>query len=176
VNITLIFAAVVPGGMDLILFRHGKAGKRNDYKGDDFFRPLTDEGIQDLIRIAGWLGHHGPAPDVIASSPLTRASQTAGIVGKELHFDRPPENWDELRPGTDPESVLLRMEGVPEDRTVILVGHEPDLSTLGAYILTGRKVPFFTLSKGGLALLEEVRPGQAGSGILSMLLPARLMK
>lgn len=162
--------------MDLILFRHGKAGKRKEYTGDDFFRPLTDEGIQDLILIAGWLRRHVPGPDLIATSPLTRAFQTAEIVAKELHTNRAPETWDELAPGNDPETVIRRMRSLPEDRRIIVVGHEPDLSTLGAYLLTGKQVPFFTLSKGGLAFLEDVIPGQAGSGTLAMLLPARLMR
>ena len=162
--------------MDLILFRHGKAGKRKDYTGDDFSRPLTDEGIQELILIAGWLRDQVPDPNLIATSPLTRASQTAEIVAKELHTNRTYETWAELAPGNDPESVLMRMKSIPEDRTIIVVGHEPDLSTLGAYVLTGRKVPIFTLSKGGLAFLEEVNPGEAGSGSLRMLLPARLMR
>jgi phosphohistidine phosphatase len=162
--------------MDLILFRHGKAGKRKDYTGDDFSRPLTDEGIQELILIAGWLRRQVPDPDLIATSPLTRATRTAEIVAKELHTNRAPETWTELAPGNDPETVLLRLRSFSEDRTIMVVGHEPDLSTLGAYVLTGRTVPMFTLSKGGLAFLKDVVPGQAGSGTLAMLLPARLMR
>jgi phosphohistidine phosphatase len=162
--------------MDLILFRHGKAGKRKEYMGDDFFRPLTDEGIQDLILIAGWLRRQVPDPDLIATSPLTRASQTAEIVAKELHTGRALETWDELAPGNDPEAVLERLGTIPDDRTIIVVGHEPDLSTLGAYALTGSKVPFFTLTKGGLAFLKDLIPGKAGSGTLSMLMPARVMR
>jgi phosphohistidine phosphatase len=162
--------------MDLILFRHGKAEKRKDYTGDDLSRPLTDEGIQELILIAGWLRRHVPDAELIATSPLTRATQTAEIVAKELHTNSGPQIWTELAPGNDPESALMRLRSIPEERTIVVVGHEPDLSTLGAYVLTGRKVPIFTLSKGGLALLKDVIPGEAGSGTLSMLLPARLMR
>jgi phosphohistidine phosphatase SixA len=147
--------------MDVLLLRHGKAGKRKEYTGNDRFRPLTDEGIQDLILIA---------------SPLTRASQTAEIVAKELHVHRAPDTWDELSPGNDPQAVLMRLEKVPAVGTIILVGHEPDLSAFGAFVLTGRNDSLFTLSKGGLAVLKDVNPGRAGSGSLYLLMPARLMR
>jgi phosphohistidine phosphatase SixA len=114
--------------MDILLLRHGKAGKRKEYTGNDRFRPLTDEGIQDLILIAGWLRRQFPDPGIIATSPLTR------------------------------------------------VGHEPDLSKFGAFVLTGRNDSFFALSKGGLAVLNDVNPVQAGSGSLYLLMPARLMR
>jgi len=162
--------------MDILLLRHGKAGKRKEYSGNDRFRPLTDEGIQDLILISGWLSRHVPEPDVIATSPLTRASQTAEIVAKELHAHRSIETWDELSPGNDPQAVLMKLEKVPEVGTIILVGHEPDLSTFGAFMLTGRNDSFFTLSKGGVAIIKDVNPEQAGSGSLYLLMPARLMR
>jgi phosphohistidine phosphatase len=165
-----------PDGMDILLLRHGKAGKRKEYTGNDRFRPLTDEGIQDLILIAGWLRRQFPDPGVIATSPLTRASQTAEIVAKELHVHRALETWDELSPGNDNEALFRRLERVPEAGTIMLVGHEPDLSKFGAFVLTGRNDSFFTLSKGGLAVLKDVNPGQAGSGSLYLLMPARLMR
>ncbi|MBP1927807.1 phosphohistidine phosphatase [Methanolinea mesophila] len=162
--------------MDLILFRHGKAGKRKEYTGDDRLRPLTDEGIQDLVLIAGWLRRQDTEPGLIATSPLARASQTAAILADELQSGSSPETWDELSPGNDPETVLQKIGTVKKNAVVILVGHEPDLSILGAYILTGRTVPFFSLSKGGLAYIEEGVPGRAGTGALRMLMPARLMR
>ncbi len=161
--------------MDILLLRHGKAGKRKEYTGNDRFRPLTDEGIQDLILIAGWIRRHFPDPDVIAASPLTRASQTAEIVAKELHMGSPIEIWDELSPGNDNEALFRRLERVQEDRTIMLVGHEPDLSMYGSFVLSGRNESFFSLSKGGLAVLNDVTPGQTGSGSLYLLMPARLM-
>jgi phosphohistidine phosphatase len=161
--------------MDIILFRHGKAGKSKEYPVDDFSRPLTDEGRHELVQIAGWLRRQFPDPDLIATSPLTRASQTAEIVAKELRTNRSFETWDELAPGNDPKTVLHRMRIIPKDQKIIIVGHEPDLSTFGAYILTGKKIPFFTLSKGGLAILKDVTPRQAGSGSLHLLMPAKLM-
>ena len=162
--------------MDILLLRHGKAGKRKEYQGNDLFRPLTDEGIQDLILIAGWIRGRLQDPDVIATSPLTRASQTAEIVANELQLGSPIETWDELSPGNDAESVLRRLEKVQEDGTIMLVGHEPDLSTFGAFVLTGRNDAFFTLSKGGLAVLKDINPGKAGSGSLYLLMPSRMMR
>jgi phosphohistidine phosphatase len=162
--------------MDILLLRHGKAGKRKEYTGNDRLRPLTNEGIRDLVLIAGWLRRQFPDPDIIATSPLTRASQTAEIVAKELHAHRAIETWDELSPGNDNEALFRRLERVPEAGTIMLVGHEPDLSKFGAFVLTGRTDSFFTLSKGGLAVLNDVTPEQAGSGSLYLLMPAGLMR
>jgi len=162
--------------MDILLLRHGKAEKRKEYQGNDLFRPLTDEGIQDLILITGWIRRQLPDPDVIATSPLTRASRTAEIVAKELQLGSPIESWEELSPGKDPEALFRRLEGVWEDGTIMLVGHEPDLSTFGAFVLTGRNDAFFTLSKGGLAVLKDVNPGKAGSGSLYLPMPSRMMR
>ena len=111
---------------------------------------------------------------VLASSPLTRAVQTAEIVAAEYGCEIVP--LEALAPGHDPEEAVGWLREQQPQLTVGLVGHEPHLSTLVGYLLTGRPASFLDLKKGGACLLEMTAPLQLCGGALEWLLTPRALR
>lgn len=113
--------------------------------------------------------------DVLATSPLARAYQTAEIVSKG--YDEVPITVvDALSQGSDRTELL---EWIREHRpgiTIALVGHNPDLEDMLAWLLAVRQHGFVRLKKAGAALLSfDVMP-TPGAGVLQWLLtPAQLV-
>jgi len=142
--------------MELYLLKHAIAKERDEWKGSDEARPLTSEGRTKLDEIAAGMKQVVPKLDLILSSPLVRAWQTAGIVAKAYGM----KNSDKLRdtvalaPDSKFDSLFAELEERANDRHVLLVGHQPHLGDLIAYLIAdgfARSVP---LKKGGLACLE----------------------
>lgn len=112
--------------------------------------------------------------DLIASSPLTRAIQTMDVLSKKypdaattvVGALEPIQNYETFR------EWLGRLEGV---ETVAAIGHEPHLSGLAAWLVTGNEKPFFEFKKGGACLIEFEGAVASGGGQLRWLLtPAQL--
>ncbi len=115
-------------------------------------------------------GDHGH-PDLLLTSPLLRARETAKIAGKAWKV-KPTE--EPLLAGGTPEALLAAVATHPEDSVVALVGHEPDLGRLLAHVVggVGERLPF---KKGGAALVE-LEGGEAGEGRLIWFMPPRLLR
>src|SRR5260221_1536415 len=93
--------------MRVILFRHGPAGERDAARWpDDSLRPLTSEGAQLTRRVATGLARIEPAIDQVVASPFARARQTAQVVADVLRIGT-VEELDALRPGADPDAIVL---------------------------------------------------------------------
>ncbi len=152
--------------MELYFLRHGDA---EDPRPDlpDAQRALTEEGVRTTESEALGLRKLGLAPGVILTSPLLRARQTAEIVARALGAGEPIAE-DELASGCDIDRLARALSRHPGHEQVIVVGHEPDFSTMIGELVGGAKVE---LKKGGLALvsLSEVAPG---AGVLRWLLTA----
>lgn len=146
--------------MDLYLVRHGLAGQHGDYANDDE-RPLTDEGKRKTRQIAKRLHELGLKFSLILSSPLVRATQTAEILQAEK-LGKSLEIVDYLAPGGDMQSWLswLATWSTP-DKTLALVGHEPDLSAWAELLVWGEVREKIVLKKAGtigLSLPDEGTP------------------
>ena len=91
--------------MNLFLLRHGLAveGGGLDYA-HDCARPLTLAGRSQLHQIAAALRVMALRFDVILSSPLVRAQETAGVVAAALKIKTEPVEVDELKPSGDKKS------------------------------------------------------------------------
>lgn len=141
--------------MDLFLMRHGKAGARTPSAADSS-RALTSAGAREVKKTASGLRRAGISFDHVASSPLTRAMETARIVAaagtaagsraaagggrkKGAGSARPPavHRWDELKPEAAAESALDRIAGLAYDSSVLLVGHEPGMTALLGLLVSG---------------------------------------
>lgn len=149
--------------MILYFLRHGKAGSPT--RGDDDARELTVAGIDALRRAAPLWRRVNLRPDVVLSSPLVRARQTADLVteaiGGEVRVD------DRLRPGAGWGDLARAMSTYPDARRVLFVGHEPDLSRTVAHLTGAASVRMRT---GGLACLEFYGIPEPGGGELAWLL------
>ncbi len=159
--------------MQILIIRHAKAGQRGllGFIGKkDATRPLTDAGRRDMRKAARGLQKLVPEIDVIASSPLARARETADIVSRR-YDDIPVMELAPLAPGGSKEDVLAWLRDQKATATVVLVGHEPDLGILASWLLGGGAESFLSLKKGAACLIEMSEKPTPGSGRLEWLLP-----
>lgn len=156
--------------MKLYFLRHGLAGERAGWKGDDAARPLTKEGIAKMNKSAATLAKLGLELDLIITSPLVRAYQTAEIVAQQL--DMQHKLVKEARLGTEfgPMSLLQILADHPGANGLMLVGHEPGMSETVRYLTGGGQV---VLEKGGLACVHVADKSLKGE--LVWLLPPEVL-
>jgi phosphohistidine phosphatase len=138
--------------MDLFILRHavavecGTPGYRRDRD-----RPLTPEGEKKMRRIAKGL----QALDVILSSPFVRAKRTAEIVAELFQAEDHLVFTDALAVGGDHCVLIKELQShFSKSRSILLVGHEPSLSTLISILLGGDSQLPITLKKGGVCKLS----------------------
>jgi phosphohistidine phosphatase len=157
--------------MKLLILRHASAVPPNDPEVADEDRPLTPRGRKRFKKAVKGLAEVTDPPDVLLTSPLRRARETAEIAGKAWKV-APME--EPLLAGGSPEALLSAISVHPGDSTVALVGHEPDASRFLAHLLGGvaERLPF---KKGGAALVE-LDDGAAGAGRLIWFMPPRLLR
>src|SRR5262245_34469353 len=106
--------------MDLILWRTAEAEENSQ----DLERPLTARGRKQCERVAGWLDQRLPSRFAVISSPALRAKQTAESLGIPVKPDKA------LAPGASARQIL-ETAGWPDYKgVVVLVGHQPDLSSV----------------------------------------------
>lgn len=163
--------------MKLLIFRHGPAGQREEWEAegqDDRLRPLTPKGKKEVRRAAAGLARLVPALDVLATSPWTRAAQTAEIVNQE--YNRALVELEALTADRRPEDLMPWLREQSRHEVVGLVGHEPQLGLLVGYLLVGKSVSFVDLKKGGACLAEIADPSKPGTGRLEWLLSDRELR
>jgi phosphohistidine phosphatase len=155
--------------MRLYFLRHGDAEEgRPDLP--DMERRLTPEGKEELAVVARGMKQLGVKVDRILTSPARRAQETAAIAAAALGGKQLLLEDARLSPGCGFASLRSLLAEHPADR-VMLVGHEPDFSSLIATLTGAGQVD---MKKAGLARLdlEEVSPGSA---ILEWLLPPKVL-
>ncbi len=152
--------------MQLLVVRHGIAEDQETWAPrDDKLRPLTDEGKKKMKEAAKGLRSLVPRLDVLATSPLTRAVQTAALLAKV--YDRSDAiPVDALAPGQRPPVVASWLRTQAVQKTVALVGHEPGLGDLTTWLTTGDERSFLELGKGGACLLDLGEHIDAGEAML----------
>ena len=152
--------------MLIYFLRHGEADWP-DWKKPDDERPLTEKGKKEMHEVGAFLANLSVKPDVVLTSPLPRASQTAEITAR--YIDAKCVEEESLAPGFGRSELkkLLQNRG---GKSVMLVGHEPDFSRTVCKLTGGR----IKLSKAGVALVE-VDAGLS-CGKLLWLFPPKIAK
>lgn len=162
--------------MRLLLLRHAIAEEREDFAKtgkDDRLRPLTDEGRKKMKQGAKGLRRILPDVGLLATSPLTRAAQTGAIVDS-VYGGLKEVEIAELAPDADPAD-FLRWLRKQKAETIAAVGHEPSISLVLSWLLTGTERRLFFFRKGGACLLELSDEAAAGAATLVWALtPAQL--
>jgi len=164
--------------LDLLVIRHAIAEDRERFAATgapDALRPLTPGGARKMERAARGLGRVAPRVSALASSPLVRAVETARIVAPALGLD----GFDELRalaPGARPGSLLDWLRARPGDGAAAVVGHEPHLGRLIAFLLDGGKRAFAELRKGGACLIAFDGAPAPAAGELRWLLTSSQLR
>jgi len=137
--------------MKLYFLRHGLAGERSEWTGDDCDRPLIREGKKRMAREAARMKALKLNVEYIISSPLVRAHQTAEIVARHLGLlDRLIDD-ELLKPGFDVGALKEILKRHAAAEAIMLVGHEPDFSSIISSIIGGGRITF---KKGGLACVN----------------------
>lgn len=163
--------------MDLYALRHAIAVDRGteEYVQDDSRRPLTRKGIRRMRRAARGVRRLGLTVDLILSSPYLRARETAEIVATALD-DTTLELFQPLAAEIPPEQALRqiarRAEGL---KSLLLVGHEPQLSAMASLLIAGNPDLALELKKGGMFKIEAEQL-QAGTGVLEWWLTSRHLR
>jgi phosphohistidine phosphatase len=152
--------------MLIYFLRHGEADWP-DWKKPDDERPLTEKGKKEMHEVGAFLANLSVKPDVVLTSPLPRAAQTAEIAAPYL--DAKCVEDECLSPGFGRSELkqLLKKRGFA---SVMLVGHEPDFSKTVAK-LTGARIK---LAKAGIALVDV--DADLRGGRLLWLFPPKIAK
>jgi phosphohistidine phosphatase len=161
--------------MNLYILRHASAGTRRPNPALDLKRPLDKEGKEQCLRLAHLLNALKISFDLVVSSPLKRALQTAQFVATETGY----ENRIHISTGLAPEATLADFKQMLQEagdcENVLAVGHNPNLQTfLGALLLPAQKggtaavVPLIRLRKASLA---RVTIGAGTAGLLGLIDP-----
>ncbi|MCX8109264.1 MAG: phosphohistidine phosphatase SixA [Verrucomicrobiae bacterium] len=164
--------------MNIYFLRHGIAISRST-RGctSDATRPLTNKGRSKLLAAARAMKKMKLKFDKILSSPYERAKQTAQLIAKELRTSGEIIYTPALAPTSDSWSVIRAVHNLsPHPTNVLLVGHEPLLSTTISILLAGKPNLQLKLKKGGLAKLSVRRLRSGSCARLNWLLTPAQMK
>ncbi len=152
--------------MRIYLVRHGDAVPE-DEAGSDRDRWLSPKG-REAARVLGRLLREARVePDAIVCSPLPRAVQTAELVAAGLDYLAHIPSWRCLEPSAQPRIAAQQLPALGE--SVIVVGHEPSISSLGAFLLGRPSFPPFRTAQ--CCAIEDLKPTFTARADLAQILP-----
>ena len=144
--------------MIVYFLRHASAGQHVMDPKKDETRPLDKEGIEQCGYIGRALAAMDTQIDVVISSPLKRATQTASLVANEIGHEGKLQIEDGLRPGSAFADFTKLLTKYQRYDFIMLVGHNPNLSEFLSRLIsggTGRGA--VDLKKGAVARVETSR-------------------
>lgn len=163
--------------MDLVVIRHAIAGDREEWARTgkpDRDRPVTVEGRKRMQQNARGIHALVPELHLLATSPFTRAAETAAVVADEYGGLEVVE-LPALAHGGALEAVRDWLAQRTEE-LIAVVGHEPDLGCLISWLVMGSPESAVPLKKGGAALVRFAGTPDPGAGELRWLAPPKLLR
>lgn len=155
--------------MRLHLLRHADASIPREIDDERF---LSEKGWTQARRVARFCKAHRIDFTLVLSSPVRRARETAEIVAKRLDVKMITVPW--LACGMAAPNALQELEASRDHASVLLVGHEPDLSRFAAHLLGLAENDQIRVQKASLTCID-LEPWRAGAGRLQFSVPCRLM-
>jgi phosphohistidine phosphatase len=164
--------------MQILLLRHAEA---EPHAATDATRALTTKGLKQAENVGKFCLKHGLVPEIILSSPLTRAEETARLVARALDLPSLVQIESFLRAGMTADRALsgirasfielMKKQNALEKTSMMLVGHEPDFSNLVGALIGGRaeSVHFRKATLVGVTLQEL----KLGAGTIEFVIPVR---
>jgi phosphohistidine phosphatase len=162
--------------VELYLVRHGIAAEREEYD-EDALRPLTGEGKRKTKKVAQQLFDLGLRFDLILTSPLVRARQTADIL-KAIGLSSQLEESTDLTPEGDINSWLKWLEEWQNKggSKLALVGHEPNLGEWTEILVWGEAKGNLLVKKAGVIGIQLPESGCAiAHSLLFWLTPPKFL-
>jgi phosphohistidine phosphatase len=163
--------------MELFILRHGEAGQRLPSNPSDRQRSLTATGKEEVTEVAKTLRKIGTKFDVIASSPLKRAYETADIVASVFKISNKLQTWSELAPEGVRTEVYRKICRLRQENSILLVGHEPQLSEMINDIIHKSRIKSgrIVLKKAGLVRIRILACNPVLSGELRWLITPEIL-
>lgn len=153
--------------MTLLLIRHATAAAHGLF-GGDLVRNLVEKGQEQSRRVGRFLQKHELTPEVVLSSPVLRAIETAKLLAEEGCPKPIIEPW--LSCGMTPEVALHQLSAYQKFNRIAIVGHEPDFSALVEHILAAETYSI-RVKKASIISLELGR-----HPMLNFSIPSKFLK
>lgn len=157
--------------MKCYFVRHGSAVDAGEWSGTDFDRPLAPDGRERMTRAAKTFAALRPEIDVIVTSPLLRAKQTAKILAKRLALDDRLVEDARLGGGFGMTALGEILAEHASADGIVLVGHEPAMSRTVGELVGSADVEF---KPGSVACVQLPDPASL-RGTLLWLVPAKIL-
>src|ERR1700684_2109102 len=147
--------------MNLYILRHASAGVRRVDPAIDVKRPLDKEGKEQCLLVARYLNALRIQFDVIVSSPLKRALQTASLVGTEVAYDSKIQVTEAVSPSGTVSGFQALINSLSAHDNVLVVGHNPNLPEFVGSLICSPRAASIRMRKGAIARVDcSSRPGQ----------------
>ena len=159
--------------MEIYFLRHASAGEPKLNRAKDDQRPLDKLGIEQCHIVGHALAALKPRLEVIISSPLVRARQTAEIVAEELGHKDEIVMDEALRPEASYEQFEELLARHKDKDAILVVGHNPSQTEFLNRLVTGSDGESIELKKGALARVDKDGSKPA---TLKWLLPPKLVR
>ena len=163
--------------MQLYIVRHGIAIDREDPRSPpEAERYLTEEGIERTTQVANGIAALGAHADLMISSPLVRAMQTAAIFAKALDYPQQKIRQSEsLLPGAAPAAFLRELAREKDVSSVFCFGHAPHLDGL-LTAAVGAQRHITSMKKAGVAFVELKRVSPPNGRLVWLVTPKLFRK
>ncbi|HEY6394450.1 MAG TPA: phosphohistidine phosphatase SixA [Candidatus Binataceae bacterium] len=162
--------------MILYVLRHGTAEDRSESV-DDADRKLTQKGKDRIRDAAAGIRDFGLKFEVILTSPIVRAAETADIVAAAFNNNPSPQVLPALATGVPPADVVATLKPYSRNTDVMIVGHEPQLSAVVSLLLTGSgDLAHLRLKQGGCVALDLGNKFDRGGAQLRWMLTQRQLR
>jgi len=159
--------------MNIYLIRHSDSEKSSSSK-KDFDRELTEEGKEKIKTAAEGWKHLVKSFDIIVSSPLMRAVQTAKIVAEVFEYKK-DIIIDKRISGGRKTDDLIELANSLSGEEIAFVGHEPDFSNHVSNLISSSGA-FVDFKKGAIAKMSFQNRVRYSKGILEFLIPPKTFK
>ncbi len=158
--------------MFLYFLRHASAGQRLANAKKDEKRGLDKDGVEQCGYVGRGLAALGVQAEVIVSSPLKRATQTAALVGNEMGYEGKVVVDSALRQQASFSDFQKMLEKYARQDSMMVVGHNPNLSEFLGRVIADSGEAVIDLKKGAVAKVEMRR----NSGSLSWCVTPRIFR
>jgi phosphohistidine phosphatase len=146
--------------MIIYFLRHANAGPKHfSNPAKDEKRPIDKIGEEQSHDVGRALAYLGVTANVIISSPLTRAMQTAEVVAREIGYEEKIVSDDALRPEATFEKFKSLLNRHKDKPAIMVVGHDPSMTEFVNRVLSGgAPLAAVEMKKGGVAKVDiEIR-------------------
>ena len=148
--------------MIIYFVRHASAGQSVANPKKDEKRPLDSDGIEQCGYVGRALAAINAQPDVIISSPLKRATQTASLVGNELGYEGKLQLDPAMKPNASYADFRRMLEKYSRYEAIMVVGHNPSITEfLARIVVKSGSEALVDFKKGAVARVETVRHAAA---------------